>query len=778
MEVPRRKPVAGKLFLYLAEKHELARKNVAFLFVDCDVNPDLAVKEGIAICKYSNGSCVYGDVLEEQSQIADFDVAQSFCTKTGSNKPDKRGLVRMVCPGSLFKIKMCEGNERTWSCRKCLEKLEFGFDDHFYCACGKASCNTFEFKCNSVGHVVEFERFDKCTLTQHLRNLKPYKELNILLLGETGVGKSTWINGFANYLSFATMDEAMNNDVISLIPTSFVITGRNFEQKKISTGMDKNENSQALGQSATQFPKTYTLPYGETLVRLIDTPGIGDTRGIEKDKENFQNIMSHLSCYDEVHGICILLKPNNARLTVMFKFCIKELLTHLHRDACRNIVFCFTNSRSTFYRPGDTMPALQQLVSENKEVVINLSPETVYCIDNEAVRFLAAFKQGIVFSDKEQRDFSESWETSVTENRRLIDFISHLTPHKIKNTLSLNDSRRIILALTKPLAEMTRTIQNNISVLMEHELNVMTSKQNKEELAKNLNMPVIDLKIIPLNYPMTVCTAPQCVTHVKVGNISKTDYSTHCHPRCGISGTEKNTVNCVALQQCAAMAGRLNCQKCGCSWKIHMHITYDCERVETQIIDENVRRQITDKDSAITAIEQHVINLRSRVSELEIEQRKITEVCAQFAWFLKTNAIAPYNDALGDYLNHLIDLERGKVGAGGSQDTLKYLENTLSLYQEEIRILVGAMEDQNRTTRQRTPTDVRRLIQNLCEMKLMGMSLSDAIRIAESTNYKPPEYSEHILRPRLIRRDISRTRVSTPGSWFSNINVPRWLKRW
>jgi predicted GTPase len=83
---------------------------------------------------------------------------------------------------------------------------------------------------------------------------------------------------------------------------------------------------------------------GDLVIRLIDTPGIGDTRGIEQDKRNFADILSTLASFDKLHGILILLKPNSARLTLMFKFCVTELLTHLHRDAARNMVFGFTKS--------------------------------------------------------------------------------------------------------------------------------------------------------------------------------------------------------------------------------------------------------------------------------------------------------------------------------------------------------------------------------------------------------------------------------------------------
>jgi putative ribosome biogenesis GTPase RsgA len=39
--------------------------------------------------------------------------------------------------------------------------------------------------------------------------LRYYGDKNLLILGETGVGKSTWINAFANFHTFGTLEEAM-----------------------------------------------------------------------------------------------------------------------------------------------------------------------------------------------------------------------------------------------------------------------------------------------------------------------------------------------------------------------------------------------------------------------------------------------------------------------------------------------------------------------------------------------------------------------------------------
>lgn len=128
------------------------------------------------------------------------------------------------------------------------------------------------------------------------------------------------------------------------------------------------------------------IEYDTTRIHLIDTPGIGDCRGIEKDNENFDNILTFLSSYDKINAVVVLLKPNSARLTVAFKFCVLELLTHLHKSVVSNIIFAFTNSRGTFYRPGESLPLLRKLLKDN-DVVIDLSPSSYFCFDNEAFRY-------------------------------------------------------------------------------------------------------------------------------------------------------------------------------------------------------------------------------------------------------------------------------------------------------------------------------------------------------------------------------------------------------
>jgi hypothetical protein len=83
-----------------------------------------------------------------------------------------------------------------------------------------------------------------------------------------------------NYLTYDSLDEAKQNELICLIGSKFTVTDADYNEREISIGNDENE-SLKTGQSATQNAKAHvlTIENKELLLRIIDTAGIGDTRG-------------------------------------------------------------------------------------------------------------------------------------------------------------------------------------------------------------------------------------------------------------------------------------------------------------------------------------------------------------------------------------------------------------------------------------------------------------------------------------------------------------------
>jgi hypothetical protein len=341
--------------------------------------------------------------------------------------------------------------------------------------------------------------------------------VNILILGETGVGKSTFVNAFVNYLTFSSLDEGLKDPKLNcIIPCSFTTQvvdphGRMIS-KDVVVGRDKDEVDGSKGDSATQKATVYPLYFRDTLIRLIDTPGIGDTRGLEQDKQNMANMLAILRNYPALHGILILLKPNNARLGVMFRFCVKELLTHLHTSAAQNMVFGFTNTRGSNYTPGDTFKPLESLLSEYHNVIPQLSRSNVYCFDSESFRYLAARKKGIEMGHMD--DYRRSWEQSSQEADRLLAHFQSLRPHHTQETLSLNETRHLIAQLTAPMQQISVAITDTIAKNQQQADDLYNAQLTRDDLKTKLRIHKTTVSAEQLTKPKTVCANEACIESV------------------------------------------------------------------------------------------------------------------------------------------------------------------------------------------------------------------------------------------------------------------------
>ena len=557
------------------------------------------------------------------------------------------------------------------------------------------------------------------------------EELNILLLGETGVGKSTWIDGFANYLTYPTLEEAECGETQCPIPILFTLTDENFRQKVVAVGADKNENARK-GESCTQFPKTYSFIYNGTTVRLIDTPGIGDTRGVEKDRDNFFNILTHIATFDKLHGICILLKPNNARLNVMFQYCIKELLTNLHKDASRNIVFCFTNARGTFYLPGDTMPALMTLLEDNGSDIIPCK-DTVFCVDNESVRFLAAMKSGVTFTNHQQKDFSESWQRSVDEINRMMHRIISIKPHLVKNTLSINSVRYLIIELSKPLADITAHIQKNLQTIEIKRQEMLDSNLGRKELAKYIHTGAFTIMPVPLRYPKKVCFSSKCRVECRDGDKIK------IHSLC-FRETKPRTIKFINKNNS-------KCKQCGCAKSEHTVISYEFVGTPIKTFNKDVQKHVKSQAATIETVREYLLQLELEIEELKNEQKQIITTSVKFVCFLKQNAIAPYNDALGKYLEHLMIVETNET-------TLQRLKRIFDQYIEEVEYYDKKSQAQGSTMKHLTPDDIKQLIDQLYAMKHSGKLIEEAITVVDAAETNAANAREIVVRSRHRAKDL------------------------
>jgi GTPase SAR1 family protein len=379
------------------------------------------------------------------------------------------------------------------------------------------------------------------------------REINILLLGPTGVGKTTFINAFANYLVNDTLEQADEDEMQIIIPSAFSFTMPDtFDEKVITLGKeDEHEKFTDVSQSNTQQCRSFVFPIGDRNLRFIDTPGIGDTRGLEQDTKNFLEILNYIAQYEHLNGVCILLKPNEERMTILFRFCVNELLRHLHVSASENLIFVFTNARSTFFMPGTTKKLLQGLLDKHRvdhNVDIPFSRENSFLLDNEPFRYLAIRKHGIHLDDDQTQSYCKSWDISVKEYGRLMEHIVTRPLHAVCNTLSLNEAEQLIRKLARPIAETAKLIEENIQLARDHKKNVL---ENPEIASQGI--PQNNAVVIPLKHPRTVCVGEDCCQVIDVGNEKRMEYLHVCHDECYLNGVVQETLYDPKLEECTAM---------------------------------------------------------------------------------------------------------------------------------------------------------------------------------------------------------------------------------
>lgn len=188
---------------------------------------------------------------------------------------------------------------------------------------------------------------------------------------------------------------------------------------------DVSGNFKPVGSFITDSPTTYKFSGDNFLLRLIDTPGLGDTRGIEFDRRACNQIMHHVSTFRVLHGIIILLKPDVTTLSAQLRYCLIDILSNMHRSVTDNVLFGFSRARSCAFGADDeTSIVLDVLLQQCRPVCIDKF--NTFYVDSEPVRYLAAEQSGYVLRAEGRQLADESYHKSISQIQRLFE---HIPPH-------------------------------------------------------------------------------------------------------------------------------------------------------------------------------------------------------------------------------------------------------------------------------------------------------------------------------------------------------------
>ncbi|XP_058622168.1 uncharacterized protein LOC131533735 [Onychostoma macrolepis] len=250
--------------------------------------------------------------------------------------------------------------------------------------------------------------------TDNLDRSKPYRKMtfgerdknklhkSILMAGETGTGKTTLINAMINYMLGVQREDKV----------WFEITD------------DQSDRTSVYSQTSSVTVYGFYLQESLIDLTIIDTPGYGDTRGTELDKEiavSLHSLSKSEEVIHEIHAVCLVIMAHQNRLSDRQIYIFDTVQSLFGRDITENTVLLLTHS--------DGMPPKHTLTAV-KEAKIKCAVND----KNQPVFFLFNNRQ----SDSDEEEYEmiqeQSWNLSFRGMTRFFKFLGNIKPKPLKIT--------------------------------------------------------------------------------------------------------------------------------------------------------------------------------------------------------------------------------------------------------------------------------------------------------------------------------------------------------
>ena len=349
----------------------------------------------------------------------------------------------------------------------------------------------------------------------------------------------------------------------------------------------------------------------------------------------------------------------------------------------------------------------------------------VLCID----RYLARKNKGVIFKtdDKRVKFYSESWKTSLEATTKLFEFIKGMTPHETKKTLSVNEARNFIIAISKPMAEAVELIDRNSKEIEKIKTQCSEDGNEIQKFQERLYFKGLKRKTKYLSHPITVCAHQDCREYKLIGKSKhqETIFSQICHDPCYLKGIPNATTNNPQMRNCHGMAkGR--CRRCEHGYRDHMHLTYTTSLVEETFLSDAVQKEINDLNNEKDMNEKFIAELEKSGKEFEEEKKTLYKCASHFGAFLKENAMIPYNDSFSDYLDLLIRVEQTKQD--GDKDKINQLMDDKRAYEMKKKAIIKQKSSPAHSKENEIQIEkIYEMRNQLCSLKHNGKDLKETL---------------------------------------------------
>ncbi|KAA0711792.1 hypothetical protein E1301_Tti019107 [Triplophysa tibetana] len=435
----------------------------------------------------------------------------------------------------------------------------------------------------------------------------------VLLVGETGTGKTTLINAMINYMCGVKRED------------------------KIWFEIQDDESKETSAHSQTSVITVYGvyIPESSHNLTIIDTPGYGDTRGIECDKKiakSLLNLCKSDDVFNEIDAVCFVIKADQNRLSERQKYIFDAVQSLFGDDVADNIVLLLTHSDG--FPPKNALTAI-------KEAKVKCAVDE----KKQLIHFLFNNCQSETFKEEFQTIQKQTWDLSYKGMREFFKFIDQIKLKTLKITKAVLQKREEFEQKISCLQSCVQTIEQQKNKL-----------ENSEKALHKLNEEThpIPTKDVDVSYKEKIDT----------DSAKKATCCTVCEENCHYPGCSW----ICDLKGCHVMKSN-HCtvctNKCHSSKHVKEAKIYETKTKTEKRIDEELKKKHEDK---ITAALSSKDTLEKELQELEKETiKKVMDAynCVDFLGITALNAdslfIRQHIDFLIEKLREIKEPEKAEA---------------------------------------------------------------------------------------------------------------------
>ena len=491
----------------------------------------------------------------------------------------------------------------------------------------------------NIGHLKIYQ-YPKVTLS----DIEESRAISLLVVGQTGSGKTTLLNAFIN----ALMDIEITDDF------RYKIIIENFNHSQAFSMTDSVNNIYNIKPQGDLPP-----------IKIIDTPGFGNTRGIAQDKIiRYQIVDTFKERLNTINAICFVAKSSNARLTANQRYIFTSILDLFGKDVQENSVAMLTFCDE---KEPQIVPALKESIFD--KIIPHIKGNWYYKFNNSAI-----------YSEDVNDEFTQMfWKLGMKSFKGFIQQLVKI-PRK-----SLTQSKEVL----KERQSLENSIKN-LSDSLQMGLTTMESIRQTLDAIQNANLNINGSNGFEVRTKVTVWKS----IDAPVGQYTTTCVRCNrtCHENCSYGPGESK-------EGCCAIGGNGYCTECPgrCHHSIHQNlpILLVSEEKEVVVTDKDLEKRYYDEKSKLSKQAIYINGLKNDFMHITMSCMNIQEQIKNSVDKLKKIALNSNSyESSEEYIDLLIESEKSEKKQG-------YLERIMGLEElkKQYQILREVYKNENSTTK-------------------------------------------------------------------------------